>query len=281
VVLGSLNMDLIVRSPRLPSAGETLTGSGFSTLPGGKGANQALAAARAGGEVFMIGAVGSDEFGTSLVDALTGSGVDVGRVRRAPGPSGIAVITVDDAAENSIVVVRGANSSLTALDEDDVALIRAADMLVLQLEVPLETVTRAAQTAAAAGVPVLLNPSPIQPMPPELPAAVSILVVNEHEAATLGADALPGGHLVTTMGAAGARYRGPSGASASAVPPAVRPADTTGAGDAFTGALAVAWCRGDDPPAALRWACAAGALATTVPGASSPSAHDIDRLLRS
>lgn len=279
-MLGSLNMDLIVRSPRLPSAGETLTGTGFSTMPGGKGANQALAAARAGGQVWMIGAVGSDDFGSTLVDTLADAGVDTARVQRVDGRSGIALITVDDAAENTVVVVAGANGTLTGLDSIDEAAIAAADMLVLQLEVPLATVTRAAQVAAAAGVPVLLNPSPSQPLPAELLAAVSILVVNETEAAALAADEVPGGgHVVTTLGAAGARYRGPGGASASAEAPRVEPVDTTGAGDAFAGALAVAWCRGDDPAAALRRACAAGALATTVPGAgaSSPTAADIDR----
>jgi ribokinase len=277
-VLGSLNMDLTVRTPRLPAAGETLTGTGFSTSPGGKGANQAIAAARAGGRVRMIGAVGADEFGSALVDALAGAGVDTGRVRRVEGPTGIALITVDAAAENAIVVVAGANGTLTGLDDDDAAVIAAADLLVLQLEVPLATVTRAAQVAAAAGVPVLLNPSPSRPLPPELLAAVSILVVNETEAAALAADEIPGGgHVVTTLGAAGAWYRGPGGASAAAAAPRVEPVDTTGAGDAFAGALAVAWCRGDDPAAALRWACAAGALATTVPGAAAPFAAEIDR----
>lgn len=191
-MLGSLNMDLIVRSPRLPAAGETLTGTGFSTSPGGKGANQAIAAARAGGRVRMIGAVGADEFGSALVDALADAGVDTGRVRRVEGPTGIALITVDDAAENTIVVVAGANGTLTGLDEDDAAVIAAADLLVLQLEVPLATVTRAAQVAAAAGVPVLLNPSPSRPLAPELLAAVTILVVNETEAAALAVDEVPG-----------------------------------------------------------------------------------------
>lgn len=280
VVIGSLNMDLIVRSPRLPEAGETVAGSSLSTQPGGKGANQAIAAARAGGRVRMIGAVGDDAFGPALTGALDGAGVDTRQVRRVTGPSGIALITVDDAAENTIVVVGGANAAMTALDETDLAAIRAADLLMLQLETPLNTVTAAARVAAAAGVPVLLNPSPIRDLTAELLAAVHILVVNEAEAAAIG-DARPGGgHLVTTLGAAGARYRGPAG-EATAQPPPVRAVDTTGAGDAFTGALAVAWTRGDDPASALRWACAAGALATTRAGAAAPAAADIDRAARS
>lgn len=280
VVVGSLNMDLIVRSPHLPAPGETLTGSGFSTLPGGKGANQAVAAARAGGRVRMVGAVGADDFGAALTGALDGLGVDTRLVRRVPGPSGIALITVDDAAENTIVVLPGANGMLTALDEGDLAAIVDADLLMLQLETPLDTVTAAARVAAEAGVPVLLNPSPVRELPDDLLAAVHLLVVNETEAAALGAARAGGGHLVTTFGAAGARYQGPSGTTAHAEPPAVTAVDTTGAGDAFTGALAVAWCRGDDPATALRWACAAGALATTRPGAVAPVAADIDRAAR-
>ncbi|WP_395728479.1 ribokinase [Nakamurella sp.] len=277
-VVGSLNMDLIVRSPRLPAPGETVTGSGFSTSPGGKGANQAVAAAHAGGRVRMIGAVGSDEFGTALIGALDDADVDTRLVRRKGGPSGIALITVDDAAENTIVVVAGANAAMSSLDEADRAAIGGADLLVLQLETPLDAVTEAARVAAAAGVPVLLNPSPVRELPAELLAAVHLLVVNEIEAAALGDTRPGGGHLVTTLGAAGARYRGPGGATARAAPPPVTAVDTTGAGDAFTGALAVAWCRGDDPAAALRWACAAGALATTVSGAAAPMAADIDRV---
>ena len=281
MVVGSLNMDLIVRSTRLPAPGQTLTGTGWSTLPGGKGANQAIAAARAGGRVQMIGAVGSDEFGAALTGALTGAGVDDRLVRRIAGPSGVALITVDDAAENTIVVVAGANGAMTTLDDADLAAIVDADLLMLQLEIPLPTVTQAARVAAEAGVPVLLNPSPVSALPVELVEAVDILVVNQDESAALGAGRPGGGHVVTTLGAAGARYAGPSGAVASARPPAVTAVDTTGAGDAFTGALAVAWCRGDEPAAALRWACAAGALATTVRGAgtAAPTATDIDRII--
>lgn len=279
-VLGSINMDLRVRSPHLPAAGETILGSGFATGQGGKGANQAIAAARAGGRVAMIGAVGDDGFGTALLSALGAAGVDATGVRRLDGPSGIAVITVDDAAENTIVVAPGANSRLTGLTPEDVATIRSSQMLLLQLEVPLDTVTAAARIAAAARVPVLLNPSPAAPLPTSLLAALTVLILNEGEARTLGADnlaAVP--HVVTTLGPAGARYRGPAGEQVAGTPPAVASIDTTGAGDAFTGAFAVAWLAGRDPAAALEWACAAGALATTRLGASAPSRAEIDELV--
>ena len=282
VVLGSLNMDLVIRTPHLPRPGETLLGSGFATSQGGKGANQAIAAARAGASVAMIGAVGTDAFGDQLAATLAENGVDTVLLRRLDGPSGIAVITVDDGAENTIVVASGANALLEPLTNGDEQAIRGASFLVMQLEVPVETVTAAAAIAASAGVPVLLNPSPVRPLPPELLAAVTVLVVNEGEAAALGEQSLSGvPHLVTTLGSAGARYRGPDGVTASALPPPVQPVDTTGAGDAFAGALAVAWAAGADPQTALRRACAAGALATTRPGAgvSAPTRSDIDRVV--
>jgi ribokinase len=278
-VLGSINMDLRVQAPHLPAAGETVLGSGFATGQGGKGANQAIAAARAGAEVAMIGAVGTDAFGTELIDALSLADVDCSGIRRLYDPSGIAVITVDGAGENTIVVAPGANGRLTEFSETDLTTIRAAQLLILQLEVPLGTVTAAAEIASAAGVQVLLNPSPATALPANLLAAVDLLVLNEGEAESLGAPALAAvPHVVTTLGSAGARYRGPAGEQAEASPPAVTPIDTTGAGDAFTGAFAVAWLAGLGPAAAMRWACAAGALATTRPGASAPTRAEIDEL---
>jgi ribokinase len=275
-------MDLVIRTRGLPRPGETVLGSGFATSQGGKGANQAIAAARAGGRVAMIGAIGTDAFGDRLAATLSDNGVDITLLRRLGGASGIAVITVDDNAENTIVVAAGANALLAPLTTDDERAIRRASFLLMQLEVPIETVTAAARVAAAAGVPVLLNPSPVRHLPSDLLDAVTVLVVNEGEAATLGEQALSGvPHLVTTLGAAGARYRGPDGVTASAVPPRVQPVDTTGAGDTFAGALAVAWAAGADPPDALRRACAAGALATTRPGAgvSAPTRAEIDDIV--
>jgi len=279
-VLGSINMDLRVRAPRLPVAGETILGSVFATGQGGKGANQAIAAARAGAEVTMIGATGDDAFGLELVESLTAAGVDCAGVRRLAGPSGIAVITVDDNGENTIVVAPGANGRLTELSAADIATIQDAELLVLQLEVPLDTVTAAAEFAAAAGVAVLLNPSPAVALPPTLLASVTFLVLNQGEAQTLGKDNLASvPHLITTLGSAGARYRGPTGNEIVATPPGVDSIDSTGAGDAFTGAFAVAWLTGHDPSSALSWACAAGALATTKPGASAPGRADIDQIV--
>ena len=281
-VLGSINMDLVAGTEHLPAPGETVLGTSFATVPGGKGSNQAIAAARAGGTVTFIGAVGSDAFGPVLAETLRGAGVSTDRLRRVAGPSGIAAISVDAAAENTIIVVPGANGVITDLTGDDASAIAGSAILVAQLEIPLDTVTAGARIAADAGVPVLLNPSPARELPAELLAAVTLLVVNEGEAAVLGDAAVAGvPHVVTTLGAAGARYRGPAGSAVEVPAPTVRPEDTTGAGDAFAGALAVAWAEGDAPVVALRRACAAGALATTVAGASSssPSREAIDTLV--
>lgn len=284
-VVGSINMDLVARCARLPQPGETVAGNGFTTTPGGKGSNQAIAAARAGAsatQVTMIGAVGSDTFGTELIATLDAAGVQTSRVRRLDGQSGIAQITVDEAAENSIVVVPEANGLVLTFDDGDRAAISGADMLMMQLEIPVSGVLAAAGIAARAGVPVLLNPSPVRELPEDLLRAVTVLVVNEGEATALGTALDAVAHVVTTLGAAGARYRGPDGGQITVAAPRVTAIDTTGAGDAFTGALAVAWAQGLEPVAALRRACAAGALATTVNGAaaSSPQHDAIDALVR-
>jgi ribokinase len=196
--------------------------------------------------------------------------VDTTHLREVDGPSGIATITVDAAGQNSIVVVPGANSTLTALEPADLEAIAAADVLLCQLEIPVATVLAAATHAAEHDTVVMLNPSPAQPLPRELVTLVDVLVVNETEAAQLGPDvisAVP--HLVTTLGGSGAEYTNPGGAAVHADAPSVEVVDTTGAGDAFAGALAVSWMRG--PEAALPFATAAGALATTRRGASTSS----------
>lgn len=270
VVLGSTNMDLVTTAAALPEPGQTLLGNSFHTTPGGKGSNQAVAAARAGGRVEFIGAVGSDALGGELRDRLTAAGVGTDLLRTVPGPSGIAAITVDDDAENTIVVVPGANAELTTLTDGDLAALRGSALLMLQLEIPLAAVVAAATAASSAGAVVLLNPSPVQPLPPSLLSAVTVLVLNQGEADALGADAIrtvP--HLVTTLGARGVHYRGPDGDEHTVPAPRVKAIDTTGAGDAFTGTLAVAWAAGDPPLIALEKACAAGAQATTVRGAGS------------
>ena len=281
VVLGSVNMDLVTTTAHLPSPGETVLGDSFTTVPGGKGANQAIAAARAGGTVSFVGAVGDDHFGPALRDALRDGGVDVELLRHTAGASGIAAIVVDEHAENTIVVVPGANGTVVGLTDTDRDAIRGAGILVCQLEIPMSAVVSAAGVAAAADVPVLLNPSPARDLPSDLLAAVTVLVVNEGEAAAIGDDALSSvPHVVTTLGRSGARYRGPD-AAFDVSSPQVAAVDTTGAGDAFTGALAVAWAAGSDPRTALQRACAAGALATTTAGASvsAPESARIDELV--
>jgi ribokinase len=192
----------------------------------------------------------------------------------------VAVSLVDKDAENTIIVVPGANGTLTGVTDADRDAIRDAGMLVCQLEIPMSAVVTGAGIAAAAGVPVLLNASPVTALPPELLAAVTVLVVNEGEAEALGPEAvgqIP--HVVTTLGASGARYRGPDEEFQVAAPK-VDAIDTTGAGDAFTGALAVAWTLGTDPRSAVEWACAAGALAAAKAGASSsPNGAEIEELV--
>ena len=254
VVLGSINMDLITRTPALPEPGETVLGTSFDTAPGGKGANQAIAASKSGARVSFVGAVGDDEFGPTLRHTLTSAGVDDHALRTAAGASGIAAITVDDRAENSIVVV-------------DLAIIDEADILLCQLEIPLETVLAAFEYAHSRAVVTMLNPSPVQDLPDALVAATDVLVVNEAEEARIGSRVKNIEHVVTTLGARGARYRGSESFEVPA--PKVEAVDTTGAGDAFAGALAASWSSG--PRAAIEWAVAAGAFAATGAGASASS----------
>ncbi|RVW05518.1 ribokinase [Rhodococcus xishaensis] len=280
VVVGSINMDLVATAPRLPSPGETILGTSFTTTPGGKGANQAIAAAKAGADVVFVGAVGEDTFALELRQALVDAEVDSEHLREVDGPSGIATITVNGDGQNSIVAVSGANSRVTELTDDDLEALAGADVLLCQLEIPLDTVTTAARYAARSETAVMLNPSPVQTLPPALLELVDVLIVNETEERQLSEDALAAvPHVVTTLGAAGARYRGPDGERLRIDSPIVGPVDTTGAGDAFAGALASMWNRG--PREALTFACAAGALATTRPGAScaSPTRPEIEALL--
>ncbi|AQA24708.1 pfkB carbohydrate kinase family protein [Rhodococcus sp. MTM3W5.2] len=278
-VLGSINMDLVTTTPRLPAPGETILGHGFSTGPGGKGSNQAIAAARAGAQVRFLGAVGDDAFAQELRSALVVAGVDATLLRETMGLSGVAVISVDDSGENSIVVVSGANAALCEPTDTELAAIADADLLLSQLELPLAAVTAGARHARANGTTVILNPSPAAPLPDQLIACVDVLVVNETEAAQLGAATLalvP--DVVTTLGARGATLRGPGGLQLRSEPPAVEVVDTTGAGDAFAGTLAASWHLGRE--VALARACAAGALATTRAGAGSAPTHaEVDAAL--
>ncbi|MEU8888203.1 ribokinase [Streptomyces sp. NPDC048442] len=292
VVLGSTNMDLVAYVAKAPAGGETVTGREFRTVPGGKGANQAVAAVRAGGEVTMIGAVGNDDFGTRIRSALEHSGIDTDSLRTAEGPSGTAHIVVDDNGGNSIVVIPGANGLVTELAPGDEAVITSAYALLLQLELPLSAVTAAAQAARRHGVRTILTPAPAAAMPPGLLAATDLLVPNEHEAAALTGlhdpllaarallDDVP--EVVVTLGAAGSAYVSRGAPDPVFVPavPAEPVLDTTGAGDTFVGALAVALGEGKPMPEAMRWASAAAALSVQRHGASTsmPYRQEIDAL---
>ena len=297
-VVGSLNMDLVVRAPRIPRPGETILGGEFHTAPGGKGANQAVAAARLGGHVSMIGRVGSDAFAQSLLDSLAADGVDHAFVTQDPeAATGVAFIVVDDAGENSIVVASGANMCLSPADVDAAeAVIADADVLLLQLETPLAAVARAAELARAHGATVILNPAPACPLPQELLALIDVLVPNESEAALLtdmpvgnqveakaaavALCELGVGTAILTLGERGALLAQPGGTE---LLPAfeVTPVDTTAAGDAFVGGFGVALAEGRSLPEAVRWGNAAGALATTKLGAqpSLPTRQMVKRLL--
>jgi ribokinase len=294
-VAGSANLDLVVTAPNLPRPGETVLGHGFTQVPGGKGANQAIAAARAGGATTFLGAIGSDSFGVTLKARLTASTVDTSLLRVVYGASGVALIVVDHAGENHIVVAPGANTAFRALSGAELAAIGAADVLLLQLEIPLETVLEAAVGAREHGTLVVLNAAPACPLPDPLYAAVDLLVVNEVEAAELagGAAAAPQPpeqlvrqllarvpRVVLTMSAAGAWYGERDGEPVHVPAPRVSVVDTTAAGDAFTGALAVAWGEGRPLVEAIRWAAAAGAAAVRTLGASSalPDRAAIDEL---
>ncbi|GAA5182274.1 ribokinase [Rugosimonospora acidiphila] len=283
-----MNIDLVVTAPVLPRAGETVLGHDFTQVAGGKGANQAVAAARAGGATTVIGAIGSDAFGVTLRARLSGAGVDTSLLRIRYGASGVALIVVDDFGENSIVVAPGANATLADLTAGELAAIAGADVLLCQLEVPVETVTAAAVAARAAGTLVVLNATPVRALPDELLAAVDLLVVNHLEAAGLTnlpmvdvdtGDAPDGAVLVDallesvpravlTRGADGAWYGDRDGRLEHVPAPVVEAVDTTGAGDAFTGALAVAWGEGRDVVESVRWASAAGAASVRRLGAS-------------
>ncbi|MER5909512.1 ribokinase [Streptomyces sp. NPDC001982] len=278
-VLGSTNMDLVAYVEKAPQRGETVAGREFRTIPGGKGANQAIAAARAGATVSMIGAVGNDAFGTRLRTTLEHSGVDTDSLRTVEGPSGTAHIVVDDEGGNAIVVIPGANGTVDHLTPGDEGVIASADALLLQLEIPLDGVLAGARAARDHGVRTILTPAPAQPLPPELLASIDLLVPNEHEAATLTSRTDPRdaalalldevSEVVVTLGSVGCLYL-KRGAEPLVVPaPRVSAVDSTGAGDTFVGALAVAL--GEERPIreALTWAAAAAAISVQREGASA------------
>ncbi|GAA1876071.1 ribokinase [Asanoa iriomotensis] len=286
VVVGSANMDLVAKATTLPQAGETVLGGEFVTVAGGKGANQAIAAVRAGAATSLLGAIGSDAFGVTLKARIDAAGVDTGLLRVVYGASGVALITVDAAGENTIVVTPGANGAFTDLTGPELAAIASADVLVAQLEIPVETVTAAARAAREAGTRVVLNAAPARALPAELLDAVDLLVVNQTEALAISGESRPEPLLasvpraVQTLGAEGAWYVDRSGTSVRVPGVRVETVDSTAAGDAFTGALAVAWAEGREIVEAVGWACAAGAACARRLGASTalPNRAEIDEL---
>jgi len=295
VVVGSLNMDLVVRAPRHPRPGETLIGSQFQTFPGGKGANQAVAAARLGATVRLIGRVGKDAFGDALLQTVRQDGVDTSFIYRDPqAASGVALITLDEAGQNTIVVASGANMRLSPRDiqQAEVAF-EGANLLLMQLECPLEAVEAAADLAQQRGIPVVLNPAPARPLPASLLAKVDYLLPNQSELQLLAegevnvsaaaACLLKNGvrNLVVTLGEEGALLvtaNTEQKFDAYKVPVV----DTVAAGDAFTAAFCVALMEGKSLPEAVQWGNAAGAIAVTRPGAqpSMPKREELIRFLK-
>jgi len=299
VVVGSSNTDIIIRVPRIPRAGETVLGGKFFTAAGGKGANQAVGAARAGGKVALIARVGRDTFGDQAIAGLLRDRIDVSRVfRDKRTASGVALIFVAQDGENSIAVAGGANAKLSPSDVKKAAgVIRSAALLVAQLETPLATVTAAVELAAKAGVPVILNPAPARPLPNSLLERISILTPNETEAELLTGikvtDAAAAakacsklrsrgvGIVILTLGKRGALLADASGRRL--VPGfKVKTVDSTAAGDIFNGTLSVALAEGKAVLDAVRFASAAAALSVTRLGAqpSAPSRADIEKFLR-
>lgn len=265
MVVGSINADVVLRVARLPTVGETVLAREQRRFPGGKGANQAVAAARMGASVAMVGCVGADELGEQMRSNLAAAGVDTQHVRTTGAPTGAAYVSVDDHGENAIVVVAGAN---TELGPDDVAaaqeLIDHAALVVMQLEIPDAAVAAVIDTGAS----VLLNAAPARPVPRELLNRVAVLVVNEAEAGIVPPDF--GGALVRTLGSQGASWTaGDRQGTVNA--PEVAVQDTTGAGDAFVGALAASLARGDALETAVGVAVQVASRATAVVGAQLPA----------
>ena len=300
VVIGSANTDMILKVPRIPKSGETLLGGTFSTAAGGKGANQAVAAARAGGEVTFIARVGKDMFGKMVIEGFKRDGINVDHVHITKNtPSGVAVIFVDERGENSIGVASGANSCL--LPEDIIeakGVIESADILLMQLETPIETVEVAATIAHAQGIPVILNPAPAQKLPESLFPLISVLTPNERETAYLTGmqmniedfetASLAGEILqkkgietvILTLGSRGAVLVGPD-KSLHMPTYQVKAVDTTAAGDVFNGALAVRLAEKASLSEAVQFANAAATLSVTKLGAqpSAPMRREIEQFL--
>lgn len=296
VVVGSINIDLVANADRIPVAGETLTGSDFQIHHGGKGANQAVAAARLGYPVHMIGRVGDDAFGEQLRSGLREAGVDTSAVAISKGSSGVAVILVAASGENSIVVIPGTNAHVLPADLDaNIESIRSAGIVLAQLEIPLETVLHLAHLCEREGVPLMLDPAPARDLPAELLSRVTWFTPNETEAATYTHTQLGAENAVTAqaliekgiagivlkLGARGAYLATHDGQAHSIAPFPVKAVDTTAAGDCFNGAFAVALLSGSTPQQSARFASAAAAISVTRPGAqpSMPALAEVRAML--
>ena len=289
-VIGSINMDIVMKVPRLPQKGETLLVEEYLTVPGGKGANQAVAAARLGAAVSMIGALGMDAFGDTLLKGLQDNHLHTEGILRTGSASGNALITVDTQGDNTILVYPGANSDVSPVwVEEQKALIREADWVMLQLEIPMESVQAAATLAKHLGKKVLLNPAPAASLPEELLPLVDILTPNETELELLtgvagideGAEMMLAkgvSTVVVTLGARGSLAKTPE-TTVQAAPYAIDAVDTTASGDASNAALVVALCEGKEMTEALSFANAVGALTATQLGAqrSLPTRKAVDQ----
>ena len=296
LVIGSSNTDMTVRSATLPKPGETVLGGDFRMGPGGKGANQAVAARLLGGEVTFVCKLGRDMSGEGASKHYESCGLDTSKILWSDKPSGVALITVDSKAENSIVVASGANADMTVTDIDSVAdIIKSSGILLLQLEIPMDTVVHAAEIAYNAGVQVVLNPAPAAVLPAELLKCVSILIPNETEASAISgidinnfetaaaaAERLKGmgvREVIITMGSRGSVVCDGDCTFVPAVK--VNAVDTTAAGDTFCGGVCVALSEGKDLLEAVKFATAASSIAVQRPGAqdSIPNRCEVDKLL--
>jgi ribokinase len=294
VIVGSITMDLVTRTPRIPAVGQTLMGTGFETTPGGKGANQAVAAARLGYPVAMVAKVGDDAYGAALIENLKRSGVGTAGMSQVAGSSGLAPMFVADDGLNAIVVVPGANGKMDRAAVDQHAdLIRSAGMVLCQLEIPLDTLSYTLDFCARAGVPVMLDPAPAADLPRSVWKQVAWFTPNESEAAHYagdGADAEASARKLIEKGLSGVvlkrggegAFVAVSGSKAGWVKAfKVDAIDTVAAGDCFNGAFAVALGEGQDPWAAARFANAAAAICVTRKGAaaSMPTRAEVDAFL--